>query len=224
MKIDNKKQPIQLSWKEIIITAVPPTGKCKPRGALTEPKLIIDNVSGTVQPGQFLAIIGASGAGKTTLLNFLSGREISNNLEQTGEITINGADKKKVANYSAFSAFVQQDDILFQTMSVRECLEFAARLKLPGTEDEKMSRVNYLIKTLKLTKCQNTRIGGPLVKGVSGGERKRTSIGVELITDPSLIFLDEPTTGLDSFTATSVMETLGDLARNDNRTVISTIH
>lgn len=139
-------------------------------------------------------------------------------------ITINGADKKQVANYSAFSAFVQQDDILFQTMSVRECLEFAARLKLPGTEDEKMSRVNYLIKTLKLTKCQNTRIGGPLVKGVSGGERKRTSIGVELITDPSLIFLDEPTTGLDSFTATSVMETLGDLARNDNRTVISTIH
>jgi ABC-type multidrug transport system ATPase subunit len=62
------------------------------------------------------------------------------------------------------------------------------------------------------------------VKGVSGGERKRTSIGVELITDPSLIFLDEPTTGLDSFTATSVMETLGDLARKDNRTVISTIH
>lgn len=62
------------------------------------------------------------------------------------------------------------------------------------------------------------------MKGISGGERKRTSIGVELITDPSLIFLDEPTTGLDSFTATSVMETLGDLARKDNRTVISTIH
>lgn len=109
-------------------------------------------------------------------------------------------------------------------MTVRECLEFAARLKLPGTEEEKMGRVNFLIQTLKLTKCQNTRIGGPLVKGVSGGERKRTSIGVELITDPSLIFLDEPTTGLDSFTATSVMETLGDLARKDNRTVISTIH
>ena len=77
---------------------------------------------------------------------------------------------------------------------------------------------------MKLNKCQNTRIGGPLVKGVSGGERKRTSIGVELITDPNLIFLDEPTTGLDSFTATSVMESLGDLARKDGRTVISTIH
>ena len=63
-----------------------------------------------------------------------------------------------------------------------------------------------------------------MVKGVSGGERKRTSIGVELITDPSLIFLDEPTTGLDSFTATSVMRTLGQLAEHGNRTVISTIH
>lgn len=109
-------------------------------------------------------------------------------------------------------------------MTVRECLEFAAKLKLPGTYGEKMNRVRVLIEDLKLNKCQNTRIGGPLVKGVSGGERKRTSIGVELITDPSLIFLDEPTTGLDSFTATSVMETLGDLAKKDGRTVISTIH
>jgi len=63
-----------------------------------------------------------------------------------------------------------------------------------------------------------------LIKGVSGGERKRTSVGVELITDPSLIFLDEPTTGLDSFTATSVMEMLRDMAKKENRTVISTIH
>ena len=109
-------------------------------------------------------------------------------------------------------------------MTVRECLEFAAKLKLPGSYHMKMARVQELIQDLKLNKCQNTRIGGPLVKGVSGGERKRTSIGVELITDPSLIFLDEPTTGLDSFTATSVMEILGDLARKDGRTVISTIH
>lgn len=137
---------------------------------------------------------------------------------------MNGAEKDKIKNFSSYSAYVQQDDILFQTMTVRECLEFAAKLKLPGEYGQKMARVNDLISTLKLNKCQNTRIGGPLVKGVSGGERKRTSIGVELITDPNLIFLDEPTTGLDSFTATSVMESLGDLARKDNRTVISTIH
>jgi ABC-type multidrug transport system ATPase subunit len=83
--------------------------------------------------------------------------------------------------------------------------------------------VEDLINELRLNKCQNTKIGGPLIKGVSGGERKRTSIGVELITDPNLIFLDEPTTGLDSFTATSVVETLRELTLS-GRTVISTIH
>jgi energy-coupling factor transporter ATP-binding protein EcfA2 len=108
-------------------------------------------------------------------------------------------------------------------MTVRECLEFAAKLKLPGTIEQKMMRVENIIEELRLTKCQNTKIGGPLVKGVSGGERKRTSIGVELITDPNLIFLDEPTTGLDSFTATSVMETLKELSKQ-GRTIIQTIH
>lgn len=109
-------------------------------------------------------------------------------------------------------------------MTVRECLIFAARLKLPGSYEQQEARVEKLIKILKLNKCQNTIIGGPLLKGVSGGERKRTSIGVELITDPSLIFLDEPTTGLDSFTATAVMEALRDLSLNEGRTVVSTIH
>lgn len=108
-------------------------------------------------------------------------------------------------------------------MTVRECLTFAALLKLKGTLEEKTERVEEVIKDLRLTKCQNTKIGGALVKGISGGERKRTSIGVELITDPQLIFLDEPTTGLDSHTAASVMETLRALAAS-GRTVISTIH
>ena len=80
-----------------------------------------------------------------------------------------------------------------------------------------------VIEGLKLDKAANTKIGGPLVKGVSGGERKRTSIGVELITDPSMIFLDEPTTGLDSFTATTIVNVLHDLA-STGRTVICTIH
>ena len=95
-------------------------------------------------------------------------------------------------------------------------------MRLPPNVDYK-ARVDQLIESLKLEKAQNTKIGGSLVKGVSGGERKRTSIGVELITDPSLIFLDEPTTGLDSFTAQSVVEVLNALAQS-GRTVVSTIH
>jgi ABC-type multidrug transport system ATPase subunit len=87
------KNPVQITWKNIVIRAMPPTGRCKPKNALKEPKEIIRGVSGTVMPGQFLAIIGASGAGKTTLLNYLSGREISQNLHKDGEITINGRPK-----------------------------------------------------------------------------------------------------------------------------------
>lgn len=148
---------------------------------------------------------------------------ISTNLDKTGEVLVNGVNRDQIRGFAAFSAYVQQDDILFQTMTVRECLEFAAKLKLPGTPQSKQMRVENIIQELRLTKCQNTKIGGPLVKGVSGGERKRTSIGVELITDPYLVFLDEPTTGLDSFTATSVMETLKDLAKS-GRTIVQTIH
>jgi ABC-type multidrug transport system ATPase subunit len=87
-------------------------------------------------------------------------------------------------------------------MTVRECLIFSAKLKLNIPEKEQMKRVDGIIEDLRLQKCENVFIGGPMLKGISGGERKRTSIGVELITNPSLIFLDEPTTGLDSYTAT----------------------
>lgn len=93
----------------------------------------MDGVNGAVLPGQFLSIIGASGAGKTTLLNYLSGRLISTGLTKTGQVLVNGVNRDQIRGFSAFSAYVQQDDILFQTMTVRECLEFAAKLKLPGT-------------------------------------------------------------------------------------------
>lgn len=86
-----------------------------------------------------------------------------------------------------------------------------------------MKRVNDIITELRLQKCSNTKIGGALIKGVSGGERKRAAIGVELITDPMLIFLDEPTTGLDSYIAINVVETMKELALS-GRTVISTIN
>jgi len=107
------KALIQLNWINIVIKAMPATGRCKGQGALLEERTIIDDVSGAVLPGQFLAIIGASGAGKTTLLNFLSGREISANLVKTGVISVNGKDKDTLKNFSAYSAYVQQDDILF---------------------------------------------------------------------------------------------------------------
>jgi ABC-type multidrug transport system ATPase subunit len=112
--------------------AEPAPGKCGKKG-VGETKVILDGVSGSALPGQFISIIGASGAGKTTLLNHLSGRLIANNLTKSGTIKINNVDSKDVKGFSTFSAYVQQDDILFETMTVRECLEFSAKLKLPGT-------------------------------------------------------------------------------------------
>lgn len=77
----------------------------------------MDNLSGTVKPGEFLAILGASGAGKTTLLNYLSAKDISRNLKKSGKIFVNGVDRKKIS-FSKYCAYVQQDDVLFQTMTV----------------------------------------------------------------------------------------------------------
>ena len=100
---------------------------------------------------------------------------------------------------------------------------FSANLRLMLSAAEKKSRVESLIVELGLVKCSNTRIGDNIVRGVSGGERKRASIGVELLTNPSLVFLDEPTTGLDSSTALQVIELLKRLATG-GRTIVSTIH
>lgn len=94
-----------------------------------------------------------------------------------------------------------QDDILLATFTPREAFHFSADLRLRLPAKEKKDRVEQVIAQLGLTKCADTYIGNNLIRGVSGGERKRTSIGVELLTNPALIFLDEPTTGLDSSTA-----------------------
>lgn len=103
---------VQLSWHDIKIMAEPQPGKCGKK-ATGETKVILDGVSGCALPGQFISIIGASGAGKTTLLNHLSGRLIANNLTKSGTIKINNVDSSEVKGFSTFSAYVQQDDILF---------------------------------------------------------------------------------------------------------------
>lgn len=135
---------------------------------------------------------------------------------------IKGDDRDSI-DFTRFTAYVEQEDILLQTMTVRECLLFAARMKLNPKKKNIDLTVDTLLDSLKLTKSKNTLIGGPLLRGVSGGERKRTSIGVELITEPSLLFLDEPTTGLDSFTSENIVDLLKDIA-NSGRTVTCTIH
>ena len=134
-----------------------------------------------------------------------------------------------------------QNDVLMQTLTPRESFEFAANLRIKATKAEKEKLVNQVLGDLNLNKAADTLIGGPLLKGISGGERKRASIGVELITDPSLLFLDgkstsakltdvlfvsnflEPTSGLDSFTAFVIIKLLKQYAQA-GKTIIFTIH
>lgn len=186
---------------------------------------ILKEVSGYMLPGQTHYIMGASGAGKTTLLNALSGRiRLDKKCRLTGDRTLNDIIPLDSKSFSKFGAYVMQDDMLFEYFTVREALQFAAKLKLSIPDSERNERVNEIINELGLQNCQETQIGSELRKTISGGERKRTSIGVELVTDPSLLVLDEPTSGLDSFKATGLVRTLHDLARSKGKTIIATIH
>ncbi|ONK68591.1 uncharacterized protein A4U43_C05F13730 [Asparagus officinalis] len=183
-------------------------------------KQILKGITGSVGPGEILALMGPSGSGKTSLLKILGGR-LHGDIK--GSITYN--DTPYCPRLKKRIGFVTQDDVLFPHLTVEETLVFAAFLRLPRnmTRQQKYSRADAIIKELSLERCRHSRIGGALEKGISGGERKRTSIGYEILVDPSLLFLDEPTSGLDSTSASKLLHVLLSLARA-GRTVITTIH
>ena len=118
-----------------------------------------------------------------------------------------------------------QDDSLQVTATPREAIRFSAKLRLSRstTEHQLEQLTKRMIEELGLTSCADTLVGGALLKGISGGERKRTSVGVELVTRPSLVFLDEPTSGLDSFSAVQLCQVLKKVA-NAGSSVLFTIH
>lgn len=119
-----------------------------------------------------------------------------------------------------------QDDTLMTTLTVKEAVYYSAQLQLPDsmTKSEKIARANDAIRDMGLQGCINTRIGGWSVKGLSGGQKRRVSICIEILTKPRLLFLDEPTSGLDSAASYHVMSRIIKLAKQDQRTVIASIH
>lgn len=120
---------------------------------------------------------------------------------------------------------VQQFDFHLPTLTVKETLLFHAKIRLPMSYSiyNRLSRVDQVIMQLGLHQCCNTRVGDELLKGISGGEKRRLSLGVQLLVDPAVCLLDEPTTGLDAFTARHVVETLKEIAMK-GRTVVVSIH
>ncbi|KAI1395569.1 P-loop containing nucleoside triphosphate hydrolase protein [Hypoxylon fuscum] len=184
-------------------------------------KTLLSSVDASLKPGTLTAILGGSGSGKTTLLNTIAERMVSSRLSQTGTTTFNGQEGVQSVRH----AYVMQQDILLPTLTVRETLRYSANLRLPPptTEEERMRIVEEVILELGLKDCANTRIGNSQHRGCSGGEKRRVSIGVQLLANPSILFLDEPTTGLDATSAYQLVRTLKALA-NKGRTVITTIH
>jgi len=183
-------------------------------------KMILKGITGRFRAGTCTAILGPSGSGKTTLLNYLGARMSSNNLSVSGELYINGNAIKSIDLLKHRFSYVMQDDILYEDLTVREQLYSIAQLS--GIQDP-TEKVNEILRWLNLVHCSHTLIGNELRRGISGGERKRTSIASELITDPSVIFFDEPTTGLDSKNALDIAGIIKMFAKK-GRTVIATIH
>ena len=186
-----------------------------------EPKRILHSASASMPAGTLTAIIGGSGSGKTTMLNTMSERITSGRMSVGGHTLFNGM---KGVN-SIRSAYVMQQDILLPTLTVRETLRYSADLRLPPptTEADRRKVVEEVILELGLKECADTKIGNSQHKGCSGGEKRRVSIGVQLLSNPSVLFLDEPTTGLDATSAFQLIRTLKGLAQK-GRTIITTIH
>mmetsp|Transcript_17197 Transcript_17197/g.43854 ORF Transcript_17197/g.43854 Transcript_17197/m.43854 type:complete len:757 (+) Transcript_17197:132-2402(+) len=181
---------------------------------------ILHGIDLHVPSGTLLAVCGASGAGKSTLMNVISGRASG---KVTGSVLINGQ-PMRARHMRMISTFIPQDDILHSALTPAEIFDYTAQLCIPDqTAHERRILVDNLIELLRLKKCRDTMVGDELTRGLSGGERKRTSIGVELVSNPSLLFVDEPSSGLDSHTALLVVDTLRSLART-GRTIICTIH
>lgn len=179
-------------------------------------KLILKGVSGKFKSGELTAIMGPSGAGKTSLLNILTG------FQSTGmKGTINNLEKRSGSKqYKKESCYILQDDQLVPFFTISEIMNMSTNLKLGSSVSPKSKEfiVDDVLDTLGLTSCKHTRCGQ-----LSGGQKKRLSIALELVNNPPVMFLDEPTTGLDSLSSLQCISTLKALARG-GRTIVCTIH
>ncbi|XP_064172698.1 ATP-binding cassette sub-family G member 5 isoform X1 [Anguilla rostrata] len=183
---------------------------------------ILNDVSFHVDSGQILGILGNSGSGKTTLLDVISGR-IGKAGTLLGEVFVNGRKLKPDQFQDCFS-YVLQSDNLLSYLTVEETLTFTAQLALRRHSAEAIrKKVGMVMAELSLGHVAHSVIGGRIFPGISGGERRRVSIAGQLLQDPKVILLDEPTTGLDSMTANQIVVLLANLAKRD-RIVIVTIH
>nr|POE58781.1 abc transporter g family member 36 [Quercus suber] len=183
---------------------------------------LLKGVSGAFRPRVLTALMGISGAGKTTLLDVLAGRKNSRFVE--GNITVSGYPKRQ-ETFARVSGYCEQNDIHSPLVTVYESLLYSAWLRLPPAVHAKTREVyvEEVMELVELTTLRDALIGFPNVTGLSTEQCKRLTIAVELVANPSIIFMDEPTTGLDARAAVIVMRTVRNIV-DTGRTVVCTIH
>ncbi|CAK9830397.1 ATP-binding cassette subfamily G member 4 [Anthophora retusa] len=202
-----KMAPVDIEFNDLTYTI--PYGK---KGS----KVILRGICGQFRSGELSAILGPSGAGKSTLINVLAGYKAIGSI--TGQITINGQ-PRDMEYFKKMSCYIMQQDLLQPWLTVFEAMHFAVDLKLGNISREaKLTVIEEILNVLRLNSARNTT-----TERLSGGERKRLSIALELVNNPPVIFLDEPTTGLDEISALQCVDLLKQLAQL-GRTVICSLH
>ncbi|CAH2076009.1 unnamed protein product, partial [Iphiclides podalirius] len=201
-----QRPPVNLSFQDLTYTVT--NGKVS--------KLILRGINGEFKSGQLTAILGPSGAGKSTLLNVLAGYRVN---EASGVISTNG-EPRDLRQFRKLSRYIMQEDLLQPLITVREAMIMAADLKLGNkmSKRRKTVIVEEIVQLLRLDKAWDTSS-----ERLSGGERKRLSIALELLNNPPVIFLDEPTTGLDDVASSTCVSLLKRVARG-GRTVVCSLH
>ncbi|XP_022179152.1 ATP-binding cassette sub-family G member 4-like [Myzus persicae] len=202
-----KRPPVDIEFSDLTYSV--PQGR---NGS----KIILRSVSGLFRSGELTAILGPSGAGKSTLINVLAGYRCG---DARGSIMVNSR-PREMKSFRKMCRYIMQEDLLQPALTVLESMEIASDLKLGYTisKENKLESIEDILQMLRLTKSKHT-----LMENLSGGERKRLSIALELVNNPPVIFLEEPTTGLDDLSSSQCVSLLKDLAYG-GRTIICSIH